>query len=139
MPNVSYTACYQSIYILAFTSGESDSQTDDSAYVMLTLSNNQDKTLQLYDRTGNDYAKNKGDIWKIPLPDFGFSKNCISRSDITGVTLLPGENDGWNIESIVTFLKAGNTYLQLTQDFNVFRWIDGNGGQRESSFSLTLI
>ena len=37
---------------------------------------------------------------------FGFSNNCIARSDITGVTLFAGENDGWNISTLLSlFLK----------------------------------
>jgi len=63
------------------------------------------KKIKLYDRPGNDYTRYKGDKWSIRLSDFGFSDKCILRGDIVNLALLAGGDDGWNIESVVTYLK----------------------------------
>lgn len=72
--------------------------------------------------------RNKGDLWKLDLSDFEFSDNCIQRSDISQVALLPGGDDGWRIESIVTFLTDGSNYLLLSEDFAVYYWQDTDAG-----------
>ena len=131
--------CWQSLYILAYTSGLSNAGTDDRAYVEMRLTGGESKTIQLYNRPGDDYTRYKGDKWLIPLSSFGFSDKCIMRGDVVGLALLAGGNDGWNIESVVTYLKYDSYYRELSRDFEVYRWLDGNAGPNQLRFDLTLV
>jgi hypothetical protein len=55
------------------------------------------------------------------------------------VSIVENGNDGWNIETIVTLVSDSSNRLQvLTRDFNVFRWIDGNGAASHRRFDLTF-
>ena len=130
--------CYQSLYILAFTSDLSQAQSDSSFYVEMRLKTGEARLAELYDREGDDFAWNKGDLWKISLSSFGFT-SCITRSDIAHLGLVEGGDDGWNIESIVTFLKHESSFLLLSQDFDVYRWLDGDNGPLQLRFDLTLV
>ena len=131
--------CYRELYVLAFTSGKNHAGSDDDAYLQITHKNGIVKHVQLYNRKGDDYSKNKGDLWKIKLSAFNFKDTCISRHDIKKLSLLHGGNDGWNIDSIVTFLKVRSNYYLLSRDFNIFRWLDGNRSIRSRHFDLTLM
>ena len=43
------------------------------------------------------------------------------------MTIEEGGNNGWNIDSIVTYgCIDGLGCSPLTQDFDVFRWVDGD-------------
>ena len=146
--NVSYTLillsliaefCYQSLYILAFTSGLTNAGSNDDAYVEMRLKTGETRLIRLYNRPGDDYMRYKGDLWKISLSSFGFNDKCITRSDIDNLALVEGGHDGWNIESVVTFLKRESYYRLLSQDFNVYRWLDGNGELSHLRFDLNLV
>ena len=131
--------CYRELYVLAFTSGRNHADSDDDAYLQIIHKNGEKKYVKLYDRKGDDYSKSKGDLWKIKLSTFKFKDTCISKSDIKKLSLLHGGNDGWNIDSIVTFLKVRSKYCLLSRDFNIFRWLDGNRSIRSRHFDLTLV
>ena len=131
--------CYQSLYILAFTSGKKHAGSNDAAKVEMRLRSGETRLVRLYNRPGDDYAKNKGDLWKISLSSFGFTDKCITRSDIKNLALVEGGRDGWNIDSVVTFLKHGSYYRLLSRDFNVYRWLDENGQLSHLRFDLTLV
>ena len=93
----------------------------------------------LPDLPGNDYISNRGDIWKLHLKDFFGFTGCITINDIDHITILHGNNDGWNIESIVTF-AAVSEYWELTSaDFSVFQWIDGDDVDEHREFTLSLL
>ena len=80
--------------------------------------------------------KNKGDLWKVSFSSFGFS--CVKIGQIANVAIIESSNDGWNIESIATFVKgSGGGFQVLTQDFDVYRWIDGDGDSSHRRFDLT--
>ena len=60
--------------------------------------------------------------------------------NIQNVTILPGGTNGWNIDSILTFgCTIGLGCKPLTQDIDVFRWVDGNGSQDRRRFPLTKV
>ena len=83
--------------------------------------------------------KNKGDLWKIDFSDFGFTDGCITIGEISGVSIVENGNDGWNIDSIVTLVKDDDGGVEvLTQDLDVFRWIDGDDLPQYRRFDLTL-
>ena len=96
------------------------------------------KHIKLYDRPGDDYRKNKGDLWKIRFGSFGF--RCVKIKEIECVYIVEGSNDGWNIDSIVTLVKDSSRNSQiLTSDLDVFRWIDGNGLRSHKRFLLSFV
>ena len=55
------------------------------------------------------------------------------------VSVIENGNDGWNIECIVALLSNSTNNIQvLTQNFDVNRWIDGDGDASHRQFDLTL-
>ena len=57
---------------------------------------------------------------------FGFSQ-CIISSDINHIMIWAGSNDGWNIESIFSFVIFEGGGWQLSSiDLSVYQWIDGD-------------
>ena len=115
---------------MAFTSGLSGagSQSDFSVRIQL---NGDVRTVLLYNRPGDDYRANKGDLWDLFFSSFGFSERCISTSDIERVSIVGNEHDDdWSIETIVTLVgDSSDNYQLLTHDFDVNRWLidDSNG------------
>ena len=96
-------------------------------------------TRTLPDLPGNDYLENKGDLWKLHLKDFFGFTTCITITDIQEISILQGNNDEWNIESIVTFAVVSQSEWEMTSaDFNVFEWIDGDSAEAYKEFTLSL-
>ena len=131
------------LYILAFTSGVGGAQTAGSHEVELRAAS-QTRHVALPDRPVDDYTPNKGDLWKIPISDFGFSLpgQCIQLTDVEEISINERHNDGWNIDSIVTFLRSGNSTYDFhlaSVDIDVFRWIDGNSAHALRRFELNLV
>ena len=58
----------------------------------------------LPDLPQDDYLPHKGDLWKLNLRNFFGFTTCITINDIQQISILQGNNDGWNIESIVTLI-----------------------------------
>ena len=110
---------------MAFTSGLGEAESDTSHSIQIQ-SNGVVRTLSLYDRPGDDFVANKGDIWDIGFSSFGFSDSCIRIPEIDRVSIVENGNDGWNIGTIVTLVSDSSNYQVLTQDFDVNRWIDGD-------------
>jgi hypothetical protein len=53
--------------------------------------------------------------------------------------LAEGGNDGWLVDSVVTFGCINDVGCSLlTMDMDVLRWIDGNGAPDRREFPLTL-
>ena len=97
------------------------------------------RNLTLYNRPGNDFLTNKGDLWIYNLSFYG----CITLSGIKRVSVVANSTDGWNIESIVTLVSEStlnSSQVQvLTQDFRIFRWIDRDSIlESERHFDLRL-
>ena len=132
--------CLSHLYIMAFTSGASGAGSDSGHAVEVQLTSGQVQSLPLYDRPGNDMLEHKGDLWKISFTDFHFFDGCITIQEISGVAMKQNSNDGWQIDSIVTFVKDvyGGSQL-LTQNLDAFRWIDGDGAYSSRRFPLTLV
>ena len=79
--------CLISLYIIAFTSGVSDGQSDSNYSVQLQ-SNGAVRPVSLDDRPGDDYQSNKGDLWSISFSSFGFSDSCIRIPEIQRVSIV---------------------------------------------------
>ena len=123
---------------MAFTSGVDDADSDTS-HIIEVQAIGQVRNLVLYDRPGDDMQKNKGDLWKIDFSDFHFTDGCITISKISGVSIVENGNDGWNIDSIVTMVKDNHGGVEaLTQDLDVFYWIDGNDLPKYRHFDLVF-
>ena len=73
--------------------------------------------------------ENKGDLWKINITDFHFTNSCMRIGDIQRVYVIETNDDGWNIDSIVTMVKDSSGGIgTLTQNLDINRWVDGNDG-----------
>ena len=80
----------------------------------------------------------KGDLWKINLADFHFSDSCLTRCEIESIYIKESGNDGWNIDSIATFVRDNYGGVEvLTQDLDAFQWVDGDGQSTHRRFHLT--
>jgi len=97
-------------------------------------------TKKLYNLPKDDYEPNKGDLWKLSIKHyFGFTQ-CIRARDINYIKIREASNDGWNIESVVTFVIFENRGWQLSSvDLNVNQWIDGNELPSHKEFKLNLV
>ncbi len=131
--------CVDSLYILAFTSDLDHAGSDKSHEVVMSVKGVVGMTV-LPNLPGDDYLKNKGDLWKLSLKnDFHVTYSCVKKGDIDWIEIEEHSNDGWNIASIVTFLRDGSLYEVATIDFNVNRWIDGDGPQSHKRFRLNKV
>ena len=84
-------------------------------------------------------VQGKGDLWKLSLEtDIGFTE-CITLKDIQNMSIQEDGDDGWRIDSIVTFLVVDPYYWAMSSaDFDVNRWIDGDSNSSAKEFILTL-
>ena len=89
--------------------------------------------MDLYNRPGDDYLLNKGDLWELSL-----SSGCIKLSEVQKVSVVENGNDGWNIGSIVTLVSDSTNIQVQTEDFDVNYWIDGDGAVSHKQLDLTL-
>jgi FtsP/CotA-like multicopper oxidase with cupredoxin domain len=59
--------------------------------------------------------------------DFQYGSNCWTRSQIAGVALVAGGNDGWFVASFATYLaNSDKPHVKLTCDQHFNKWVDGN-------------
>jgi len=122
---------------MAFTSGLKYAGADRSHNIEINVKGTA-RHLPLYNLPGDDYKRNKGDLWIYDFSQFGFG--CVKIQDIDYVEITEGSNDGWNIASIVTLVEGARGGTQaLTADLSVNRWVDGNGEPSERYFKLTKL
>ena len=127
---------------MAFTSGLLHADSDNFPDIFVKLTNGEEKSVKLDDHPDVDeMMKDKGDLWRLPINTFQFTTNngCITKSDIVQVTLKKGGDDGWNIESVVTTLHFRSSYVLLTTNMHVNRWIDGNSSPFTLSYVLSIV
>ena len=121
---------------MGFTSGLANAGSDDAHSIEVRASGITKRAL-LPDLPAKDYMKNKGDLWIVPISRLGFV-GCIRKANIETIAIEESGNDGWNIESMVTFVRSGSSYELATMDFHVNKWIDGNGLSSHHRLDLTL-
>ena len=132
-------ACLDRFYIMAFTSDETRADAaDDSGHAVEIMAAGDVRSIELYNRVGDDYSRNKGDLWKYDIASFNFPSGCVTISNIERVSIIESSNDAWRIASIVTLVGADGSFKVLTKDLNVNRWIDGNSEDAYRSFELTF-
>ena len=93
----------------------------------------------LPDLPGNDYYPHKGDLWKIRFNYDLHFYSCVRKDDIESIAITENSNDGWNIETIVTFVQSGYNFELATENFNVYRWIDGDNHYTHRRFELNIV
>ena len=124
---------------MGFTSGVSDSGSDDLKIILIKV-DGIERTIarRLPDLPGDDYLKNKGDLWKLSFRQFFGISGCIKVNEVKEIALINYGRDGWNIHSIVTYLVADRfTYQQSSVDLDVFHWVDDKIANAQK-FTLTL-
>ena len=132
------TACLQSLYLLAFTSGITRGGSEHTHKVEVRAAG-QTKLIDLPDLRGDDYLRNKGDLWKLSLKDdLGFI-GCVTLRNLDGIAIVADSRDGWNIDSIASYVCAGGHCREATHDFDVFQWIDTDGEPGHARFQLTEV
>jgi len=131
-------SCINYLYVMAFTSNLRHAGSDRLHYIQLKV-NGATKQKYLPDLPKDDYEPHKGDLWKLHLKDyFGFN-DCVKPKDIEGITIVQGSNDGWNIDSIVTFVVVDQYIWELSSvDLDVNQWIDGDGSTSDEKYTLSL-
>ena len=129
--------CIKHLYVLAHTSNVLYAGTNGDHKIALQAKG-QLKTIIL-PRPSGGLVQNKGDLWKLSLEtDFGFY-DCVTVKQIENIALIENHSDGWNIDSIVTFLVVNPYYWALSSaDFDVNRWVDKDGDPLYKQFILTL-
>ena len=136
--NYAESHCATHLYVMAFTSGLKHAGSDTHHSVGLYVKEH--KYVTLPNNPGDDMTPNKGDLWTIPIEQFGFEEKCIWKDDISNVVIENGGNDGWNIGSIVTMIGEKNTtFALLTANMGVNRWVDGDSGSSRYHFFLTKV
>ena len=132
--------CADNIYVIAFTTHAQHASTVNFPFIRLTLTNGAFRDLRLFDAPGAEFQHGVGDMWQLPISDFGFSgSTCVTYDSISQVTIREGGNDGWQIDSIMTVLDTDGVYQALTLNFRVNRWVDGDDLSFYRSFDLTKV
>lgn len=136
------TSTVQSIcflYVMAYTTNQSKDGIVLSHKIELTAKG-VTKSKLLPNLPGKDYATLKGDLWKLGIEDyFGFT-GCITKSDIQSISILAGNNEGWHIDSVITFVAFDEHNWELSSvDLDANRWIDGDSLDAYKQFSLNLV
>ena len=125
---------------MAFTSGvvSGDVGNDRDGHLVELRTFNETRSLELYDLPAKDYFPHKGDMWKFLISNFGFTDRCITITELQGVALVENSNDGWHMESVVTFLRAGSEYEVFTTDIEVNKAVDGDVNIQDAETRLDL-
>ena len=96
-------------------------------------------SIQLPNLPGNDYLTNKGDLWKLSFKDdLGFM-DCVTLGDLDAIAIVANSTDGWNIDSVASYVCAAGNCQEVTHDFDVFRWIDTDREPEDERFNLTYV
>ena len=105
---------------MIFTSGKYGAGTNDlRLYIGLYLSRRV-KYVRLYYRPGDDFLRNKGDIWVFPAYKFG--KRCLYKSWVKRVSLKYRGRDQIIIQSVITGLGHSKKVQELlTSNMHVER------------------
>ena len=130
-------SCIKYLFVSAYTSDVNNAQTkDDVSHEIELKADGLAKTATLSNITG----QLRGRLWKLSLvDDFGFT-GCIRSKHIQGIAIVADNNDGWNIDSIVTHVAANEHSRKLSSvDLDVDRWVDLNSAAERKRFDLNLV
>ena len=127
--------CINYLYVMAYTSDGATSQTKDDVNHEIELTADGKRVASL----ANLPSESRGNLWKLSLvDDFGFAF-CIRKKDIQSIAIIADNNDGWKIDSIVTYVAASEHSWELSSvDVNANKWIQQNDLSRRR-FDLNLV
>ena len=128
--------CINYLYVMAYTSDGATSQTkyDVNHTIELTADG-----LYKVANLGNLPNKTRGNLWKLSLKDDFEFAFCIRKKDIQAIAIVADNNDGWKIDSIVTYVAASEHTWELSSvDLNANTWIQQNDPSRKQ-FDLNLV
>ena len=129
-------ACIDEVIVITFTSSIADASSDGDFDLELGVNGD------LYIADFSTREKSGGNAWKFAISDFyGIPLSCVTKRDIEEITIEEDTNDAWNIQSVLTVLRAGGDYELVTLEMDVSQWIDGNGRPSKSlrRFKLNLL
>ena len=121
---------------MATTSGLEDADSDDTHMIQI-VAYGHTRQLLLYDLPGDDMQQHRGDLWVYDISWFLFPSYCVLSTDISSISIVAIGDDGWKIDSITTVAMMANSLpIFLTMDYNVNKWIDGDGSFFDRFFIL---
>ena len=126
---------------MAFTSGRSGAGSDTNHHVRLNV-NGRVYGRNLDDLPGDDYQKNRGDLWKMHINRFvpPFILKCVKPEQIRGVSLAVGSDDSWGISDVATFVSFDNNGKNaqlLSVNFNAYKRLSTQKNQLRN-FKLNI-
>ena len=145
----SCSACLDKLYVMAFTGGDHNAGSDRCHNITIRTWYG-DINMKLPNLPGDDYLENKGDLWKLSIDlknrsyyyDYYYGYDCITKKSIQSILLTANNNDGWMLDSVVTFVCTSETMPQTcqlaTQDLDIFKWVDGDSGAANKKLKLSL-
>ena len=129
--------CIKSLYIMAFTSNWKHSGSDSAHEVEIRAGGYTYKSL-LPNLPGDDYQPSKGDLWKLSLENNFNIRKCVTPNMVDYIAIEESSNDGWNIDSIVSFFIFDSYNSKLaTVNLDAYHWVDGDGADSHRRFELT--
>ena len=137
--HISTGRCIRFLYVVAYTTGVKNAGADSSHRIELQAKG-VTKAKVLPNLPGDDYSKSKGDLWTLSIKDYFGLHGCITKDDIQGIALLSGSNDGWHIDSVVTYVAVHQRIWELSSvDLDANRWVDGDSSHTYKRFNLNLV
>ena len=113
-------ACIDEVIVMTFTSDRNDAESTDNFDLELEV--NGDTYIAEFGTT----TKDGGQLWKFAISDFHNIPSCVTKQDIEEIAIEEDTDDAWNIQSVLTVLRAGGDYELATMDMDVFQWVDGD-------------
>lgn len=128
--------CINYLRVMAYTSDGATSQTNANVAHEVELTADGLSKIATLSNLPNE---SRGYLWNLSLAeDFGFA-GCIRKKDVQGIAIVADHNDGWKIDSIVTYVTGNKYNWELSSvDFNVNQWIQQNDPSRQR-FDLNLV
>ena len=137
--HISTGHCIRFLYVVAYTTGEIFGSSDGSHRIELKAKG-ATKAKVLPNLPGDDFSPSKGDLWTLSIKDYFGFHGCITKDDIQGIALLSGSNDGWHIDSVVTYVAVHQRIWELSSvDLDANRWVDGDSSHTYKRFNLNLV
>ena len=123
---------------MAYTSNIRNSQSN-TRHNVTVLAKGLESMQTLPDLPNGNFEKELADQWKLDMQTFFDFNTCITLDDIEGISIKANSDDAWNIGSIVTFAANKNDcWEQISADYNIDQWIDGNGANDSKGYKLSL-
>ena len=132
-------SCVDKLYLMVFTSNLGNALSSGDFSIEVRVKGVTHK-LTLPALAQATKQSGKGDLWKFNMSQFGFEFPCIHVDEIEEIAIEEDSNDGWNIDSVVSFVGDSDGGFQLsTIDMDVNQWIDGDSLATRTRFELSNV